>query len=138
MMAQRLRCALALVGGLGLGGCVDAEQNPAWQLAGQPGLLLKVQNYYESRGIEENGRCSAPILQGVARSRVLSDTPDQMVIELDYVYRDWVRDGHDCDRERPLRCTINRECRGFAQRVFTIDKGEDGLSVAGMTGGQRR
>ena len=130
--------ALALAAcSLPLGGCVDASQNPAWQLAGQPGLLLKVQNYYESRGTEEGGRCSAPLLVGVTRSHVISDDPSQMVIELSYAYRDWIRDGRDCDRRRPLRCTINRECRGFAQRIFTIDKGQDGLSVAGMTGGQR-
>jgi len=117
--------------------CADATQNPAWELAGQPGLLLKVQQYYETRATEEGGRCTAPLLQGVARSRVLSDDQSQMVIELSYYYRDWVRDGQDCDRLRPLRCGINRACRGFAQRVFTIDKGEDGLSVAAMSGGQR-
>jgi hypothetical protein len=130
---------MALVCGLWLIGCAgDASQSPAWELAGQPGLLLKVQQYYESRGTEEGGRCTAPILQGVARSQVLSDNPDQMVIELTYAYRDWIRDGDDCDPLRPLRCGINRECRGFAERTFTIDKGEGGLSVAGMTGGQRR
>jgi hypothetical protein len=140
MTAGRIRRgSVALLGGLLLLGCAgDASQNRAWELAGQPGLLLKVQQYYESRGTEEGGRCTAPILQGVARSRVLSDTPGQMVIELTYAYRDWIRDGDDCDSLRPLRCGINRECRGFAQRTFTIDKGEDGLSVAGMTGGQRR
>ena len=31
-----------------------------------------------------------------------------------------------------------RECRGFAERTFTIDKGQDGLSVAGMSGAQQR
>jgi hypothetical protein len=127
---------LALLCCLWLGGCVSAEQNPAGTLAGQPGLLLKVQNYYESRGTEEGGRCSAPILEGVSRSRVLSDDPSQMVIELTYYYRDWVRD-NKCDPRRPLRCQINPQCRGFAHRIFTIDKCEEGLSVAGMTGGQR-
>jgi hypothetical protein len=133
MAARRLQ---ALVCCLWLGGCVDASQNPAWTLAGQPGLLLKVQNYYESRGTEEGGRCSAPILEGVSQSRVISDDPSQMVIELTYFYRDWIRD-NKCDPQRPLRCRINPECRGFAQRTFFIDKGEDGLSVASMTGGQR-
>ena len=32
---------------------------------------------------------------------------------------------------------ILQQCRGFAQRTFTIDKGEEGLSVAGMSGPQR-
>jgi hypothetical protein len=133
-----LRGLAVLLCGLGLAGCsADPSQNPAWELAGQPGLLLKVQNYYETRAIEE-GRCTAPIMEGVARSQVLSDDPRQMVIALDYYYTDWVRDGDDCSPMQPLRCTIMRECRGFAQRTFTIDKGQDGLSVAGMSGPQRR
>lgn len=137
MAARRTQALAALVCGLWLIGCAgDASQNPAWELAGQPGLLLKVQQYYESRGTEEGGRCTAPIMQGVARSQVLSDDPHQMTIKLSYAYRDWIRDRDDCDELRPLRCGIMRECRGFAERIFTIDKGQDGLSVAGMTGGQ--
>ena len=129
-----------LLCGLWLAGCSgDPSQNPAWELAGQPGLLLKVRNYYETRGLEEGGRCTAPIMEGVARSQVLSDDPSQMVIALSYYYRDWVRDGDDCDPLRPARCmAFFRECRGFGERIFTIDKGEEGLSVAGMSGGQRR
>jgi hypothetical protein len=127
-----------LLCGLGLIGCsADPSQNRTWELAGQPGLLLKVRNYYETHAIEE-GRCTAPIMQGVARSQVLSDDPRQMEIALSYYYRDGVRNGEDCSPMRPLRCTVMRECQGFAQRTFTIDKGEDGLSVAGMSGPQRR
>jgi hypothetical protein len=109
----------------------------SWELAGQPGLLLKVQQYYESRGLEEGGRCPAPIMTGVARSQVLSDDPEQMVVALSYYYRDWVRGDDDCDELRPGRCWVNPTCRGFAERTFTIDKGEDGLKVAGMSGPQR-
>jgi hypothetical protein len=130
----------ALLCGLCLTGCgTDPSQSRAWELAGQPGLLLKVRNYYESRGLEEGGRCTAPIMEGVARSRVLSDDQDEMVVALAYYYRDWVRDGDDCDPLRPGRCLgFMPLCRGFAERTFTIAKGEDGLSVAGMSGPQRR
>jgi hypothetical protein len=140
MAGRRIARSLAvLLCGLWLAGCSgDPSGSRSWELAGQPGLLLKVQQYYETRGIEEGGRCTAPIMEGVARSQVLSDDPRQMVIALSYYYRDWVRDGDDCDPRRPARCMmIMRECRGFAERTFTIDKGEDGLSVAGMSGGQR-
>jgi hypothetical protein len=105
---------------------------------GQPSLMRKVQVYYETHAIEEGGRCRAPIMEGVARSQVLSDDPEQMVLDVSYYYRDWVRDGDDCSPLRPLRCTIMRECQGFAQRTFTIDKGQDGLSVGSMSGPQRR
>jgi hypothetical protein len=132
MRGRRSAPSLALLlCGLWLAGCGGGE------LAGQPGLMLKVRNYYETHAIEE-GRCTAPIMEGVARSQLLSDDPEQMVIALDYYYTDWVRDGDDCGPLRPGRCFINRECRGFGQRTFTIDKDQDGLSVAAMSGPQRR
>ena len=131
-----LRRAATLLCSLSLLGCAS-DASPGSELAGQPGLLLKVRNYYESRAIEE-GRCNAPIMRGVARSQVLSDDQDQMVILLSYYYRDWVRDDDDCEPLRPGRCWVNPTCRGFAERTFTIDKGEDGLKVVGMSGPQRR
>ena len=47
MAGRRIPRRLALlVCGLGLIGCIsDPSQNRAWELAGQPGLLLKVRNY---------------------------------------------------------------------------------------------
>jgi hypothetical protein len=133
------RALVPLLCGLWLAGCGgDAGLGGSSELAGQPGLLLKVRNYYETRGLEEGGRCTAPIMEGVARSEVLSDDPGQMVIALSYYYRDWVRDGDDCERRLPGSCMMMlQQCRGFAQRTFTIDKGEEGLSVAGMSGPQR-
>lgn len=132
MAARRLAGLAAVLCALWLVSCGGRS----WELAGQPGLLLKVQQYYESRGLEEGGRCAAPIMQGVARSQVLSDDPDQMVVALSYYYRDWLRDD-DCDELRPGRCRVNPTCRGFAERTFTIDKGADGLKVVGMSGPQR-
>ena len=133
-MAGRRTASLALLlCALWLGNCGGRS----WELAGQPGLGLKVQQYYESRALEEGGRCPAPLMMGVARSQVLSDDPDQMVVALSYYYRDWVRDDDDCDELRPGRCWVNPTCRGFAERTFTIDKGEDGLKVVGMSGPQR-
>ncbi len=115
------------------------QQSPAWELAGHPGLLLQVKSYYERHAREEGGRCTKPILAGVARSEVVAEDDDRLVVGLRYAYRDYNRDGDDCDDEfRPLRCTIVRECRGFAERTFTIAKGETGLEVIDMTGEQRR
>jgi hypothetical protein len=130
----------ALLCGLWAAGCSgDARQDPAWELAGQPGLLLQVRNYYETHALEEGGRCRAPIMEGVASSQVLSDDPGQMVIGLSYYYRDWVRDGDDCDPRLPGRCMmVLQQCRGFGQRIFTIDKGESGLGIADMSGARRR
>ena len=127
MRCAPLPCA-AMILCLGLLGCAGS---------GEPSLMRKVQLYYETHATEENGRCTAPLLEGVARSQVLSDNAEQMVLDVSYYYRDWIRDGEDCGPLRPLRCTIMRECRGFAQRTFTIGKGQDAFTVVGMSGPQR-
>jgi hypothetical protein len=122
-----LRCA-AVILCLWLVGCAGS---------GQPSLMRKVQLYYETHATEEGGRCTAPLLEGVTRTQVLSDNAEQMVLDVSYYYRDWIRDGDDCGPLRPLRCTVMRECRGFAQRTFTIEKGQDAFTVVGMSGPQR-
>jgi hypothetical protein len=111
------------------------EQNPAWTLAGHPGLLYWIRFYYERNALEENGRCTAPLLEGVSRAEVLSEDQDQLVIRLDYRYRDFVRDE---PRAPSGALPFFRECVGFASRTFTIAKGPEGLRVVGMDGPQKR
>src|SRR5512145_518242 len=67
---------------------IDPAQNPAWELAGHPGLLYDIQLYYQRNALEENGRCTRPLLQGVTRSEVLAEDDEQLVIALTYRYRD--------------------------------------------------
>src|SRR5690606_17725726 len=43
----------------------DPAQNPAWELAGHPGLLYDVKLFYERNALEEDGRCTMPLLEGV-------------------------------------------------------------------------
>jgi hypothetical protein len=117
-------------------GCAgDPAQNPAWELAGYPGLLYDIKFYYERNALEENGRCTAPLLEGVSRSEVLSEDDDQLVIGLTYRYRDFLRDE---PRLPSGQLPMFRECRGFASRTFTIDKTGGELAVAGMNGPQKR
>lgn len=121
---------------LWLGACAgDPAQNPAWTLAGHPGLLYWIRFYYERNALEENGRCTAPVLQGVTRSEVLSEDQNQLVIALDYRYRDAIRDE---PRFPSGRFRLFRECEGFASRTFTIAKRPEGLVVTGMNGPQKR
>ena len=131
--------AAVLVSGLWLAGCAwwDPAQSPAWELAGQPGLLLEVKHYYQRHATEENGLCTRPLMEGVSRSEVLDEDDEQLRVWLAYYYRDAVRDDDDCSRLRPLRCGVMRACRGFGERTFTIDKGQDGLAVVEMSGPQR-
>ena len=108
----------------------DPAQNPAWELAGHPGLLYDVKLFYERNALEEDGRCTMPLLEGVTRSEVLSEDDEQLVLGLTYRYRDVIRD------ER--RLGLFRECEGYASRTFTIAKTGDELRVVGMGGPQKR
>ena len=113
----------------------DPAQNPAWELAGHPGLLYWIRFYYEQNALEENGRCSSPLLAGVSRSEVLAEDDDQLVIRLTYLYRDFMRDR---PRLPSGQFSLFRECQGFAVRTFTMTKTGDEWRVAVMDGPQKR
>ena len=116
--------------------CVtDPARIPAWELAGHPGLLYEVKLHYQQNALEENGRCTRPLLEGVTRSEVLSEDDDELVIGLTYRYRDSIRDE---PRSPSGQLPMFRECEGFASRTFTIAKAGDELSVADMSGPQKR
>ncbi len=116
----------------------NPSKNPAWELAGHPGLLYQIKSYYEDNALEEGGRCGALILEGVTSTRVVDDGSDKLVIDIGYYYRDYVRGGDDCSPFRPLRCGVMSECRGFGQRTFTVTKQDDALKVVGMSGEQKK
>lgn len=134
-MVGHCRRIAVVAGILWLAGC--AADGRAWELAGQPGLLLEVKHHYERHATEEHGRCTRPLMEGVTRSEVLEEDDRTLRLRLGYHYRDHLRDGDDCDELRPLRCGIMRECRGFGERTFTIDKSGAELAVVEMSGPQR-
>ncbi len=123
--------------------CGDPRANPAWTLGGEPGLLFAIKQYYELNALEENGRCTAPLLEGVTYSRITQADAGHLEVELGYYYRDAFRNGDDCSRLRPLRCGIMRACQGFAERRFVVAKDEDQeqfrdqLKVVEMDGARR-
>ena len=131
MMWRPLKIGCLVGGPMWLLACaIDPAQNPAWELAGHPGLLYDIQLFYQRNALEENGRCTRPLFEGVTRSEVLAEDDEQLVIRLNYRYRDSIRD------ER--RAGMFRECTGFASRTFTIANSAGELSVVGMDGPQRR
>lgn len=130
-----LALALTLAGSA----CTDPTKMPGWELLGEPGLLFWVKQHYERHAVEENGICTAPLLDGATRARLVEETEDKLVVELAYYYRDMIRGPEDdCSRLRPARCFLMVPCRGFGARTFTVAKTADGLEVVDMSGPQRR
>jgi hypothetical protein len=114
ILSALLALALAACSGLsGSGG----------DLAGVPDLRPVVQRYYERRATEENGRCRAPLLDGVLGASVLQDDGQRLVVRMRYLYRD-----HTAE--------LRGACIGFAGRTFTIERAPEGLTVVDMSGEQ--
>ncbi|MEZ5932048.1 MAG: hypothetical protein R3F54_08875 [Alphaproteobacteria bacterium] len=134
MVALALACCL-------LAGCQDFwRSSGAWDVGPHRGLLLDISNYYHRHASEEGGRCKSPYFDGIIQAEVVDEADDSVDVHVHYGYRDFLNDGDDdCDPKfRPLRCTIMRECRGFAVREFTAAKSETGYDIIDMSGERRR
>ena len=118
-----MRAILSALLALALAACSGLPSGAGQDLAGVPDLRPVVQRYYEARATEENGRCRAPLLDGVLNATVLQDDPQRLIVRLRYLYRD-----HTAE--------LRGACIGFGNRTFTIDKGPDGLTVVDMSGAQ--
>ena len=92
-------------------------------LVGIPGLMPVVQQYYERRATEENGRCRTPQLDGVLNATIVESAGQRTVIQMRYLYRDQTAE-------------LRGACIGFGNRSFTIEQGADGLRVVEMSGDQ--
>lgn len=107
---------------LALAACSLSPQ-ASQDLAGVPGLTPVVQQYYERRATEENGRCRTPLLDGVLNATVVESSAQRSVVQMRYLYRDQTAD-------------LRGACIGFGNRTFTIDQSGGTLQVIDMTGPQ--
>jgi hypothetical protein len=108
---------------LTLAACSAPSPGVPQSLAGVPDLRPVVQRYYEARATEENGRCRAPLLDGVLSASVTQQDAQRLVVQVRYLYRD-----HTAE--------LRGACIGFGNRTFTIERGQGGLMVVDMTGAQ--
>ncbi len=116
------------------------RESGVWDIGEHQGLLLDVSNYYHRNATEEGGRCRSPFIDGVTHAEAVDLPENNVDVRLRYYYRDFLNDGlDDCDpKRRPLRCTVLRECRGFAVRDFKVAKTEAGYDVLDMSGERQR
>jgi hypothetical protein len=110
----------------------------AWQgpsLAGYPGLQQRVISFYDARAMEENALCPQPRMTSIVRTNVVEETPQRVVMNLGYHYRD---ETMTADAGGPGGGT-KYGCDGFGERTFTFARtGRGGLAVEAMTGAQRQ
>lgn len=135
-----IKSVAVLIFGL-LVGCQQYwQESGVWDIGDHQGLLLDISNYYHRHATEEGGRCISPYIDGATQAEVTDHSEDVIDVHLHYYYRDFLNDGDDdCDpKRRILRCTIMRECRGFAARAFKAAKSETGYDILDMRGERRR
>jgi hypothetical protein len=112
----------AVIAGL-LAGCTTASwQPPAYESA--------IKRYYEAHASERNGQCLAPYIDGFTTIQVVEDTPERVVVDTRYLYRDGIKDGTDADG-------LMLGCISYGQRSFVLARSDDGLQVIEMSGPRR-
>lgn len=111
-----------------LAGLVASCANPPWQ---PPAYETAIKGYYQAHASEKNGRCLAPYIDGFTTLEVVEDTPERMVVDARYLYRDWVKDKVDTNRGSAS------ECVGYGQRSFVLDRSDDRVEVTEMSGPRR-
>lgn len=116
------RVVLRALLGLALAGC-SLLPSTNQTVAGVPGLLPVIQQYYERRATEENGHCRAPLLDGVMSTAIVERSSQRLVVQLRYLYRDQTAE-------------LRGSCIGFGNRTFTIEEGAQGPRVVDMSGPQ--
>ena len=87
-----------------------------------------IRRYYEGHASEGGARCFRPYIDGFSRLSVLEDTPNRLVVETRYFFRDRAQEGG------PGGGSV---CAGFNERTFTLTRDQDGRPVVtNMTGEQ--
>ena len=117
-----------------LAGCALYEP----PVPGGQATYTEMRVFYRRHALEEDGRCRAPYLDGIIRSEVVRDMPDQLELRTTYHWRDQIGDETGSDLF-PSRGTDR--CKGIEERTFTFDKLENGaleaVAMDGLTRGDR-
>jgi hypothetical protein len=117
---------VSLLGIAALVGCAgQTSGEQAQALASYPGAREKIVSYYDANAVENDWDCTDVQMDGIARARVIQESPDTVVMAIHYDFQ---------PGSGPPR---GGECQGFGTRVFTLNKAGNTLDVAKMSGEQR-
>ena len=111
-----------------LAGCA-APQIESAHFATPAAIERAIRLYYERNASEGGASCFRPYIDGFTRLDVVEDTPDRLVIDARYFFRDRAQEGGAGQG--------GNVCAGFNERTFTLARDQDGaVVVIGMTGEQ--
>jgi hypothetical protein len=118
---------MLLLAAVVIAGPVAGCANAPWQ---PPAYETAIKRYYEAHASERNGQCLAPYIDGFTSLEVVEDTPERMVVDARYLYRDRLKDGSDGDG-------MMLGCVSYGQRSFVLTRSDDRLQVMEMSGPRR-
>ena len=111
---------------LSLALAIAACTAPADDLAGLPGAGPQILAYYEARAFERNATCPRPFIRSITSTEQVSDDGTLVVLRVGYSWDIRLRNSR-----------FGNQCQGFGSRLFTLERGGDGLRVVEMSGEQR-
>jgi hypothetical protein len=114
--------AAVVIAGL-VAACADAPWQP-------PPYETAIKRYYEAHASERNGQCLAPYIDGFTTLQVVEDTPQRVVIDARFLYRDRIKDGGDQNN-------MMLGCISYGARSFVLRRSDDRYEVVAMTGLRR-
>jgi hypothetical protein len=91
----------------------------------------KIARYYALNASEEDGRCPSPEIASVTKRKALASGGGTTRLRVRYSYFD-ASVPEAADWARLLQA--ERKCTGFAERDFTLERGELGYEVVEMSG----
>ena len=119
-LSARAKPCLACAGLLTLAACASVAD------AIRPSPVeTAIMRYYEDHASELYGRCLNPYMDALTSLQVAEESATRLVVDARYAYRDRFMDGGE---------GFGVECAGFGERRFTLDRGDEGLRVVGMSG----
>jgi len=125
--AQAARAHLARISGvLALASLIGCTSLPP-----RDDLAAEVAQYYAAHASEEDGRCTSPEIAAVTKRKVLASSAETTRLRVRYSYFDPSAPGAT-DWTRVLQA--ERPCAGFAERDFTLLRGQLGYKVVQMSG----
>ena len=119
-MRKLLLCS---VSALLLAGCVSGAAEP-------PETRTAIKRYYEAHASENISQCLAPYIDGFSNIQVVESDPERMVLDVRYMYRDWIKDE---ESDQGMR----NPCVGYGERRFVLAQSEGAWTVEEMSGPQR-
>jgi hypothetical protein len=90
-----------------------------------PGAQQQIVSYYKAHASEQSRACNHVQMDAITRSKVVSETDSQLVLDLEYSYS---------ATKAAEKLPKGPACDGFSSRTFTFERSSDAYKLLRMSG----